>query len=206
MYAQLPSLVLGFHGCDQSVADEMIASGEKHLIRSENDYDWLGSGLYFWENSYERALEFAQEMRGKTRKSGKVITHPAVIGAVINTGHCFNLLDRGAVSLLKERYEFIRAVMVFGDVEMPKNTNHPKQKDSRDRIFRRLDRAVIESIHLANTEKKRRQYDTVRAVFIEGDEAYEDAGFHEKTHIQLCVRNEKCILGYFHPRKEIIGK
>ena len=35
--------------------------------------------------------------------------------------------------------------------------------------------------------------------FIEGEPVYQDAGFREKNHIQLCVRNPACIKGYFRP-------
>jgi hypothetical protein len=41
------SFVLGYHGCDRAVAEKLIAGAP--FITSENDYDWLGSGIYFWE-------------------------------------------------------------------------------------------------------------------------------------------------------------
>ena len=31
---------------------------------------------------------------------------------------------------------------------------------------------------------------------------YDGAGFLDKTHIQICIRNPNCIKGYFIPRKE----
>jgi hypothetical protein len=40
-------------------------------------------------------------------------------------------------------------------------------------------------------------FSTVRALFPEGNELYEDAGFWEKTHIQICVREPEQILGVF---------
>ena len=40
-------------------------------------------------------------------------------------------------------------------------------------------------------------YDTVFGVFDEGAAAYPGAGFKEKTHIQLTVRNPDVIIGYF---------
>ena len=43
-------------------------------------------------------------------------------------------------------------------------------------------------------------FDSVSAVFLKGQELYPEAGFLEKTHIQLCVRNQKQILGYFRSR------
>lgn len=43
-------------------------------------------------------------------------------------------------------------------------------------------------------------YDSVRGVFLEGGELYPDAGFREKNHIQICVRNNNCIKGFFIPK------
>lgn len=36
-----------------------------------------------------------------------------------------------------------------------------------------------------------------RGVVVEGKRIYPNAGFHEKSHIQVCVRNLRCIKGYF---------
>jgi hypothetical protein len=46
MHSSQPSFVLGFHGCDKAVA-EMVLGGGSDLKKSENDYDWLGHGVYF---------------------------------------------------------------------------------------------------------------------------------------------------------------
>jgi len=50
MYSKRSNLVLGFHGCDEKIA-KYIISGETKMMQSSNDYDWLGSGFYFWENN-----------------------------------------------------------------------------------------------------------------------------------------------------------
>ena len=62
MYSNFPQIVLGFHGCDEEVAEAVI-NDQKSLLKSENSYDWLGHGVYFWENNPRRALEFAEEMK-----------------------------------------------------------------------------------------------------------------------------------------------
>ena len=59
MYSTRPGLILGFHGCDQSVVDKLF-NGSEELKWSEHNYDWLGHGIYFWEHSYDRAFDFAQ--------------------------------------------------------------------------------------------------------------------------------------------------
>ena len=38
-------------------------------------------------------------------------------------------------------------------------------------------------------------------MFFEGKDLYENAGFKEKNHIQIALRNPNCIKGYFVPRE-----
>lgn len=89
LYTKRSNLIIGFHGCDQSVVDKVI-TGKEDLLASKNDYDWLGNGIYFWENKEDRALEWAVEL--SKRKSSSIKT-PAVIGAIIDLGFCFDLTD-----------------------------------------------------------------------------------------------------------------
>lgn len=58
MYSNLPNLVLGFHGCDEETYKKVLYNHEP-LLPSLNSYDWLGNGIYFWENSFSRAQEWA---------------------------------------------------------------------------------------------------------------------------------------------------
>lgn len=39
LYSRRSNLVVGFHGCDQSIANKII-EGKDDLIASTNDYDW----------------------------------------------------------------------------------------------------------------------------------------------------------------------
>src|SRR5690348_9943541 len=94
----LPSFVLGYHGCSQQIAEQVL-SGKTKLQPSQNDYDWLGHGIYFWEHNYQRALEWARE--NKRRKGWK---HIAVLGAIVNLNHCLNLLNSSNLVLLKEAH------------------------------------------------------------------------------------------------------
>jgi hypothetical protein len=57
-------------------------------------------------------------------------------------------------------------------------------------------------LHAARADRGEPPFDTVRAAFIEGSPIYEDAGFHAKNHIQLCVRSVASIKGYFRPLGE----
>ena len=82
---------------------------------------------------------------------------------------------------------------------MPENADHPKDKG--DKVLRFLDCAVIEYMHGIIKSKKSPQFDSVRAAFIEGEKIYPNAGFHDKTHIQICIINPNCIKGIFLPRE-----
>lgn len=186
MYQTLPNLVLGFHGCSRETYEKVLYRHEE-LSSSTNDYDWLGNGIYFWENSYDRALEWAQ-----THKSDE---DPSVIGAVIDLGFCLNLSDYGCTQALSKAYDLLKYESENAETELPKNSG----KD--DKPLRRLDCAVIERFHKMNKDLNRQEYDSVRGIFIEGDAIYPGSGILAKTHIQICVRNPNCIKGYFSPKE-----
>ena len=71
-----PSFVLGYHGCDSEVGERVLA-GEMELKPSTNPYDWLGTGIYFWENNPGRALAWAR-MAARHAKINRH-THPRSI-------------------------------------------------------------------------------------------------------------------------------
>lgn len=194
IYSRRSNLVIGFHGCDKSVVEKVIL-GQEMLIGSVNDYDWLGHGIYFWENNETRALQYAQSMMKRKNTSVK---EPAIIGAVIDLGNCMDLMDSTYLQELKEAYKvFSDAVLEMGNL-MPVNSDI---KNSTDKLMRRLDCAVIEAAHGMNKQAGYRPYDSVRGVFWEGKELYPGAGLTEKNHIQICLRNPNCIKGFFLPRE-----
>lgn len=194
MYSRRAGIVFGFHGCDASIA-EQIVNQNIPLKVSKNNYDWLGHGMYFWENSPSRALEYAENLKHRPSKSKKPIKNPCVIGAVIDLGHCLDLLDYENLLLLKDGYQTLHAIFESENKILPQNKRIDIQEDL---LIRELDCAVIEMLHQIN---KINQFDSVRGVFWEGKELYPNAGFKEKDHIQICVRNPNCIKGFFYPRE-----
>ena len=54
-------IVIAYHGCDAAVAKELI-DGAK-FKKSRNKYDWLGTGVYFWEYGPHRAFEFSKAQK-----------------------------------------------------------------------------------------------------------------------------------------------
>ena len=192
MYSQGAGIVFGFHGCDKSVAEKIINLKEP-LNQSLNNYDWLGNGIYFWENSPSRALEFDKEMKSKNK-----INTPCVIGSFIQLGNCFDLLDFENLQYLKYGYVLVKSLFDKQNEALPLNK---VAKDSNEFLLRQLDCAVIEGIHKIRIQQALESFDSVRGVFWEGQELYPNAGFREKDHIQICIRNPNCIRGFFYPRE-----
>ena len=85
MYSHKYNLILGFHGCDEDLRNKVV-SGLEFLKESHNEYDWLGHGIYFWENNPDRALEWSEFLKKHPRKGKAKINKPAVLGAVIYLG------------------------------------------------------------------------------------------------------------------------
>ena len=61
--------------------------------------------------------------------------------------------------------------------------------------------SYIEAVHALKRQAGQSSFDSVRGVFFEGEELYPNAGFREKDHIQICIRNPNCIKGFFLPRE-----
>lgn len=195
MYSSKPSYVFGFHGIDEDVAMDILTQKKDFKI-SNNNYDWLGSGIYFWENNYERAIQYAKE--DSTRKDSK-IKKPFVLCAIIDLGNCLDLLDQKNLDFLKFAYESLKSDLKKEGRNLPQNTSF----GSLDFDFkkRELDCAVIRYAHQLATEVGF-PFDSVRAAFIEGEALYDNAGFKQQNHIQIAILNSDCIKGIFLPRKK----
>ena len=112
--------VLAYHGCDHDVAEDVLA-GKEELNLSENKFDWLGSGAYFWENSAARALRWAEFLRDNPLPNLPTIETPAAIGAVIAPGNCLDLSEAASLEILRDAYPNFVAVCETAGIPLPKN-------------------------------------------------------------------------------------
>jgi hypothetical protein len=183
------SFVLAYHGCDRSIAEDLLEY-KKRFKSSTNSYDWLGEGIYFWESNPARALDWARHLQ-RVGKGRKKIRSPYVVGAVIDLGYCLDLVSAIGIEFVQAAYTDFRDYMERSSAPMPVN------KGDHDLLQRHLDCAVINHIHFINERDSRNPFETVRGVFLEGERIYPTSGFFEKTHIQICVRNQANIKGIF---------
>ncbi|MCW1925418.1 hypothetical protein OKA05_22850 [Luteolibacter arcticus] len=178
--------VIGFHGCDAKVASEVIEKGIS-LRPSEETFDWLGSGIYFWEHGPDRAFEWAKE-----KQSRGEIENPAVVGALIQLGICFDLLDTHYTRILGPAFKELETVMEETGGVIPENRGG-------DDLLRRERDCMVLNWTLERLKRNGQEFHTVRGMFPEGAKAFEGSGIRLKSHIQVAVREPSCIIGYFRP-------
>ena len=184
-----PFEVTGFHSCDRELAMRLL-HGKDELRPSNNPWDWLGPGIYFWEHNPYRALKYAEEAAQLQQKfSGKIKT-PFVLGAIIELGNCMNLIESRSNSFVKIAHSVLLDSVCNIGGKMPINKGANRQ----------LDCTVIKSTHELIKRIGLPAYDSIRCPFHEGGPLYEGANFTERLHIEICVRNPDSIKGYFLPR------
>ena len=103
MYSTRSNLILGFHGCEKSEQEKLL-SDSSYIRASNESFDWLGHGMYFWENNPRRGLLWAeQKMNVGTLKKP----------AVIEYTHSF-LKTRNEIP-----FDSVRAAFIEGDPIYP---------------------------------------------------------------------------------------
>jgi hypothetical protein len=169
-----PREVIGYHGCTREVAQRLI-DGESWLP-SQNRYDWLGEGVYFWEYAPYRALEWAEE---------RYSVEAAVIRARIRLGDCLNLLDRRHLQAIQSLH--MEAVEIWNDERLP----IPVNKSSGAHF---LDRHIVDLYCLrVSRQEPGLAFQTVRGCFPEGEPIYPGSKILSKTHVQIAVRDASSI-------------
>lgn len=152
---------------------------------SDNDYDWLGPGVYFWEANPRRGLDYARELSRLERGKDKVRS-PAVVGAIIDLGLCLDLTTQTGIERVRRAHARLKQAH-----------GAPLPRNSKDRLRRNLDCAVIRIVHQLRAEQGEPPFESVRGLFIEGKPLHPTSGFYAKTHVQICVCDPAAIKGVF---------
>jgi len=179
--------VIGFHACERSFAEE-LRDGMLIIddwVPSENQYDWLGPGIYFWEGSLRRAREFAVDPL-------RNIADPMIIEADISLGRCFDLTDTEYLDVLRDTYESLAEL--FQEQALPLPRNRGKLRDLDCLVIKQFLNLMENGLGDEVIE-----YQTVRCPFEEGEPVFPGSFIRRQTHIQIAVRDPTCIqLRDFH--------
>ena len=185
--------IFGFHGCDSRLASAVLA-GRSRLLTSSNTCDWLGHGICFWEHGPARAFEWAGQ---QARRKGSNIKRPAVIGAVIQLGNCFDLLDVRFTKELSLHAAEVQDELLAAGRALPRNET--TGTGDFDWLRRHRDCFVLNAVIPRLERVHNCTFHSVRGVFQEGEPAFDGAGIKLKSHIQIAVRDPRALIGYFRP-------
>ena len=89
-----PIVVTGYHGTSVEAAERILTEGFKP---SQNQWEWLGHGVYFWQDAPLRAYEWGREWLKRRGYDGPV----AVVAAEILLVDFMDLLDQQGMRLLR---------------------------------------------------------------------------------------------------------
>lgn len=168
--------VIAYHGTAIRKADRIRAEGFRP---SDNPYDWLGDGVYFWERGPGRAWQWACDLYGTA--------DACVVKARVPLADCLDLTDIDGVELLRPFYDRFYAARGEQVVRALRQRGGA----------RRVDSAVI-NFAIDTLEEDGLTISVVRAAFPEGEPLWrppdmDPSGLLDRTHVQLAVRNPSIV-------------
>lgn len=194
-------LVIGYHGCDAVTRDDLVAGRLPSLRHSANPYDWLGPGAYFFEGDAERALNFAQASRDNPHRmyTKQPIVTPAVVGAVLRIRNWLDMTTQQGLREFGNAHEAMVKELVARGKPVPQNL--AAGPEDTEVLLRKLDNAVFTHIHtVRHAPLALPPYQAVRGAFPQGPALAENSAFRRDSHIQIALRDETCVVGWFMPQ------
>jgi hypothetical protein len=165
--------VYGYHGTSRSRAERILAEG---FMASDNDYDWLGTGIYFFQDAPFRAKLWAEEQHPQ---------EPAVLQAVLRLENCIDLLD------IKWHLPLIKIYDLFEESYRSMNELLPTQNPERSKAHR-LDCSFFNySFNYVACQGK--MVESIRAAFIEGERLFPRSAIFDLAHVQVAIRSPSLI-------------
>ncbi len=173
--------VYGYHGTSMERALAIVEAGFKP---SNNEYDWLGRGIYFWQDAPKRAWQWAQS---------NYPDNPAVVKSRLKLDpSCLDLLDIGYSPLLRTMYNGFISSYQKQNLSLPQHNPDRSKAHRLDCLFFNY---VVSTFN--NTSDKR--IISVRSAFVEGDRIFPTSAIYDLTHVQIAILDsnlieELCIL------------
>lgn len=163
-------LVWGYHGTLRRHAEAILENG---FELSQNPWDWLGDGVYFWQDAPHRAGTWGDEWARK--ESNDEI---AVIRAKIRLEDCMDLLDTKWMEVVRD---FGKAFATLHRWQATELRNKPGGQHDLDAAFFNY---LVDSLGRQGVT-----VNSIRAAIAEGDPILEDSPIRLKSHVQIAVRD-----------------
>ena len=170
----MPLTAIGYHGTTEEAADKLV---RENFQLSENSWEWLGHGVYFWQDAPKRAREWARSWLSLRKKYDGPV---AVVAAEIDLTDFVDMLDLEGVQRMREVVESF-AQQDDGSTrvnEPPKNY---------------LDCAIF-NVATKMLSSEGLQVAGYRACCVEGTRLVENSPIYDRSHVQLAVLDQSTIL------------
>ena len=156
---------IGYHGTTKNAAKQIV--NQSNFKVSAKIDDWLGTGVYFFENDCKQAYNFV--------KKGRRVADASIIKATLEPEFVFDLLLTEAVSVFTDVHNKIlpRLIRMYGEDSNIDNYN-----------------GLIINYICANSNI---HFDMVRGVFPTPKKETIEGTTITPSQIQLCVRKLDCI-------------
>ncbi len=165
-----PITVTGYHGTTRKFAEEILSDD---FVASVNEWDWLGHGVYFWQDAPLRAYQWAErQIEGPDP--------PVVVAARIRLDGFVDLLDQRGMSILQEFAQGYQRL-------------YAQRRLSNVRGANRLDCAVF-NFTTGMLSSLGIEVNGYRAACVEGGPLTPGSPIFELSHVQIVVANRNAIL------------
>lgn len=188
-----PLPVIGFHGTTLENAENITL---ENFTPSESPIEWLGHGIYFWQDNPLRAFYWAA--RNSDKSSYEEL---AIVQVRLNLANCLDLLDQYWQRYLRIAFdEYINST----DEAKSQHPYVPLRKADDKTLFsvdenwkptwlghgfNSLDCEVVNTAYLLS-QTWGTEFNSVRGVFFEGQPIYPASHFFNRSHAQICVKPE----------------
>jgi len=170
---ELPREVIGFHGTSRAALPHLLA---RDIRSSDQHFEWLGTGFYFWQDSPWRAHQWADGRYG----SGGV-----VVVARINLDGCLDLVNPYWQAEVRDAdFEFVLHCVAH-EQQIPVNTDRGSHARDAATINWYCDRTAADGLNPVRS---------VRAIFEEGEPIFESSKIRSRSHVQVAVRDLMAIV------------
>jgi hypothetical protein len=183
-YSDYHRTIIDYHGTTSAAVDRLVVGDP--FRAGDRDDEWFGKGIYFWEYAPKQAWWWAKKF--------KKFDQPAVIGALIQLGNCFDLLDPKNLKVLRAVHARLTAKLHEEGLEVPTNERHHRNLD-----------CIVFNFFYREAEEAQTPIDSARAVYVPTASAkriWRGSWIYDEAHIQVCVRSPKNILAVWHVRPD----
>jgi len=187
-----PITVTGYHGTSAEAARKIL---EGDFKPSENSWEWLGHGIYFWQDAPYRALEWARSWLSHKGYQGPL----TVVAAEIDLRNFIDLLDLEGMRVPPPRG---RGAAGGGVTRLLRHVTGKFLRDlDRDgKILRnkppinRLDCGLFNFATNVLGSSMKIEIAGYRAACVEGERITSESPIYDKSHVQIAVIDKTAIL------------